>query len=39
MGFNMKEKQVVTKEYRSRYQKAAKKEKQALLNECTRLIG
>jgi hypothetical protein len=35
----MKEKQAVTKEYKSRYQKAAKKEKQTLLDEFTRLTG
>jgi hypothetical protein len=35
----MKEKQVVTREYRSRYQKAAKKEKRTLLDEFTRLAS
>ena len=39
MGLNMKEKQAVTREYRPRYQKASKKEKQALLDEFTRLTG
>jgi hypothetical protein len=35
----MKEKQAVTREYAPRYQQAAKKEKQALLDEFTRLTG
>jgi hypothetical protein len=35
----MKEKQAVTREYRSRYQKAAKKEKWTLLDEFTWLTG
>ena len=39
MGLNMKEKQAVTREYRVRYQKASKKEKQAMLDEFTRLTG
>jgi hypothetical protein len=39
MGFNMKEKQAVTREYRSRYQKAAKKEKRTLPDEFPRLTG
>jgi hypothetical protein len=39
MGLNMKERQAVTREYKGRYQKAAKKEKQALLDEFTRLTG
>jgi hypothetical protein len=39
MGLNMKEKQAVTREYRPRYLKAAKKEKQALPGEFTRLAG
>jgi hypothetical protein len=36
MGFNRKEKQAVPREYRPRYQKAAKKEKAAVLDEFTR---
>jgi len=39
MGLNMKEKKAVTKEYWPRYQKAARKEKKALLDEFTRLTG
>jgi hypothetical protein len=39
MGLTMKEKQAVTREYKSRYQKAAKKAKSALLDEFTRLTG
>jgi len=39
MGLNMKEKQAVTKEYKTRYQKAPKKEKKAILDEFTRLTG
>jgi hypothetical protein len=39
MGLNMKEKQAVTREYKPRYQKAAKKTKAALLDECIRLTG
>ena len=39
MGLNMKEKQAVTREYKSRYQTATKKEKRALLDELTRLTG
>jgi transposase InsO family protein len=39
MGLNMKEKQAVTRELKSRYQKATKKEKRALLDEFTRLTG
>jgi hypothetical protein len=39
MGLNMKEKQAVPREYRPRYQKAAKKEKRTLLDEFTRLTG
>ncbi|MDR2741377.1 MAG: hypothetical protein LBB98_04395 [Treponema sp.] len=39
MGFNMKEKQAVPREYIPRYQKAAKKAKSALLTECPRLTG
>jgi hypothetical protein len=39
MGLNMKEKQAVTREYKTRYQKAAKKEKRTLLDEFTRLTG
>ncbi|MDR2608187.1 MAG: hypothetical protein LBC57_07325 [Treponema sp.] len=35
----MKEKQAVTREYTPRYQKAAEKEKRALLDEFTRLTG
>ncbi|GMO40211.1 MAG: hypothetical protein Pg6C_00980 [Treponemataceae bacterium] len=38
-GLNMKEKQAVTREYRPRYQKAAKKEKPALPGEFTKLTG
>jgi hypothetical protein len=37
MGLNMKERQAVTREYRPRYQKAAKKEKRVLPGEFTRL--
>jgi hypothetical protein len=39
MGLNMKEKQAVTREYKPRYHKAARKEKKALLDEFTRLTG
>jgi hypothetical protein len=39
MGLNMKEKQAVTREYRPRYQKTAKKEKRALPGEFTWLTG
>jgi hypothetical protein len=39
MGLNMKERQAVTKEYKDRYQKAAKKGKRTLLDEFTRLTG
>jgi hypothetical protein len=39
MGLNMKEKQAVTREYKTRYQKATKKEKAAVLDEFTRLSG
>jgi hypothetical protein len=39
MGLNMKEKQTVTKDYKEPYQKAAKKEKRALLDQFTRLTG
>jgi hypothetical protein len=39
MGLTMKEKQAVTREYAPRYQQAAKKEKQALPDEFTRLTG
>ena len=39
MGLNMKEKQAVTREYKGRYQKAAKKEKKALLDEFAKLVG
>jgi hypothetical protein len=43
MGLNMKERQVVTREYKGRYQKAVKKkkkkEKRTLLDEFTRLTG
>jgi hypothetical protein len=39
MGLTMQQKQAVTREYRPRYQKAAKKEKQTLLDEFTRLTG
>ncbi|MDR1574834.1 MAG: transposase, partial [Treponema sp.] len=35
----MREKQAVTREYKPRYQQAAKKEKRALLDEFTRLTG
>ena len=39
MGLKRNEKQVVTREYRPRYQKASKKEKSAILAEFTRLTG
>ena len=39
MGLGMKEKKAVTREYRPRYLKASKKEKQALLDEFTKLTG
>jgi hypothetical protein len=39
MGLNMKEKQAVTREYKPRYKKATKKEKQSLLDEFIRLTG
>jgi ABC-type oligopeptide transport system substrate-binding subunit len=39
MGLNMKEKQAVTREYKTRYQAAAKQAKSALLDECIRLPG
>ena len=39
MGFNMKEKQAITGEYKPRYQKASKKGKKAILDEFTRLTG
>jgi hypothetical protein len=39
MGLNMQEKKAVMREYKPRYQKASKKEKKALLDEFTRLIG
>jgi hypothetical protein len=39
MGLTMQQKQAVTREYKPRYQKAAKKEKQTLLDEFTRLAG
>jgi hypothetical protein len=39
MGLNMKEKQAVTREYKPRYQKAKKKEKNTLPDEFTRLTG
>jgi hypothetical protein len=39
MVLTMKEKQAVTREYKPRYQKAAKKEKRVLLDEFTRLTG
>jgi hypothetical protein len=39
MGLNMKEKQAVTREYKTRYQKAAKKAKSALPDEFIRLTG
>jgi DNA-binding transcriptional MerR regulator len=39
MGLNMKEKQAVTREYKDRYQKATKKEKQDILDQYTRLTG
>jgi hypothetical protein len=38
-GLNMKEKQAVTGEYKTRYQKASKKAKPALPGEFTRLAG
>jgi hypothetical protein len=39
MGLTMHQKQAVTREYKARYQKAAKKEKSSLLDEFTRLTG
>ncbi|MDR2397529.1 MAG: hypothetical protein LBD74_02060 [Spirochaetaceae bacterium] len=39
MGLTMKEKQMVTREDKTRYQKATKKEKAAVLDEFTRLTG
>jgi len=39
MGLDMKEKKAVTREYLSRYQKASKKEKKAILDEYTKLTG
>jgi hypothetical protein len=39
MGLNMKEKQAVTREYKTLYQAATKKTKPALLDELTRLTG
>ncbi|GHU56241.1 integrase [Spirochaetia bacterium] len=39
MGLNMKEKQAVTREYKSRYQKTRKKDKTVLLDEFIRLTG
>ena len=39
MGVNMKEKQAVTREYKTRYQAATKQAKSALLDECIRLPG
>jgi hypothetical protein len=39
MGLTMHQKQAVTREYLSRYQKAAKKEKSSILDEFTRLTG
>jgi transposase InsO family protein len=39
MGLRMKEKMAVTREYKPRYHKAKKKEKQSLLDEFTQLTG
>jgi hypothetical protein len=39
MGLTMKEKQAVTREYKGRYLKAAKKEKRALLDQFIRFTG
>jgi hypothetical protein len=39
MGLNMKEKQPITKKYKTFYQAATKKEKSTLLDEFTRLTG
>jgi hypothetical protein len=39
MGLNMKEKQAVTREYKTRYHKATKKVTATLLDEFTRLTG
>ena len=39
MGLSMKEKKAVTREYKPRYQKATKKEKKSILDECIRLTG
>jgi hypothetical protein len=39
MGLNMKEKQAVTREYKTPYQKVTKKEKAAVLDQFTRLTG
>src|SRR5215469_10882729 len=39
MGLNMQERKAVTREYKPRYLKAAKKEKTALLDEFTKLTG
>jgi hypothetical protein len=39
MGLNMKEKQAVSREYKTRYQATTKKAKPALLDEFTRLTG
>ena len=39
MGLNMKEKQAVTREYKTRYQAATKQAKSALLDECIRPTG
>jgi hypothetical protein len=38
-GVNHERKQAVTREYRSRYQKTAKKEKRTLLDKCTCIFG
>jgi hypothetical protein len=39
MGLSMKEKKAVTNQIRSRYQKANRKEKSAILNEFIQLTG
>jgi hypothetical protein len=39
MGLNMREKQAVTREYKTCYQTASKKEKKAILDDFTKLTG
>jgi hypothetical protein len=39
MGLTMKEKKAVTRQVRSRYQKAGRKEKSAILDECIQTTG